>query len=153
MTLCVITVGTVTSPTLDQKELWQDQCPLGPEVNVRGLLLGHLAQRRRPRGVLFTGLDRRNRKKEVLPKYQGIGCFVPTLKLCLFATPWTAARRAPLPSTFSRSLLRFMSTESVMPSNHLTFSCPFLLSPSILPSIRVFSNESALFKNAMNHCL
>ena len=43
----------------------------------------------------------------------------------LFATPWTVARRAPLPSTFSRSLLRFMSIESVMPSNHLTFSCPF----------------------------
>ena len=62
----------------------------------------------------------------------------------LFATPWTAACQASLSSTVSRSLLKLMSIESVMPSNHLFLCCPLLLLPSIFPSIRVFSNESAL---------
>ena len=62
----------------------------------------------------------------------------------LFATPWTAVHQAPLSSTISRSLLKYMSIESVMPSNHLILCCPLLLWPSIFPSIRVFSNESAL---------
>ena len=62
----------------------------------------------------------------------------------LFATPWTAAHEASLSITNSWSLLKLMSTESVMPSNHLILCCPFLLLPSIFPSIRVFSNESAL---------
>ena len=60
----------------------------------------------------------------------------------LFATPWTAARQAPLFSTISRSLLKLMSIESVMPSNHLILYCPLLLLPSIFPSIRVFSSET-----------
>ena len=60
----------------------------------------------------------------------------------LFATPWTAARQASLSN--SRSLLRLMSIESVMPSNHLILCHPLLLLPSIFSSIRVFSNESAL---------
>ena len=60
------------------------------------------------------------------------------------ATPWTAARQASLSITISWSLLKLMSTKSVMPSNHLILSRPLLLLPSILPSIRVFSNESAL---------
>ena len=58
--------------------------------------------------------------------------------------PWTAARQAPLSSTVSQSLLRFMSIEPMMPSNHLILCCSFLLLPSVFPSIRVFSNESAL---------
>ena len=62
----------------------------------------------------------------------------------LFATPWTAARQASLSITNSRSLLKFMSIESVMPFNHLILCCSLLLSLSIFPSIRVFSNESAL---------
>ena len=62
----------------------------------------------------------------------------------LFATSWTAARQAPLSFTISWSLLRLMSIESVMPSNHLILCHPFLLLPSIFPSIRVFSNKSAL---------
>ena len=62
----------------------------------------------------------------------------------LFATPWTVARQASLSITNSRSLLKLMFIESVMPSNHLILCHPFLLSPSIFPSIRVFSNESAL---------
>ena len=61
-----------------------------------------------------------------------------------FATPWTAARQASLSFTISRSLIRLMSIESVMPSNHLILFCPRLLLPSIFPSTRVFSNGSAL---------
>ena len=62
----------------------------------------------------------------------------------LFATPWMAACQASLSIINARSLLKLMSIESVMPSNHLILSHPLLLPPSILPSIRVFSNESVL---------
>ena len=61
-----------------------------------------------------------------------------------FATPWTTAHQASLSITSSQSLLKLMSVESVMPSNHLILCCPLLLLPSVFPSIRVFSNESAL---------
>ena len=60
------------------------------------------------------------------------------------ATPWTAACQAYLSITNSQSLLKLMSIESVMPSSHLILCHPLLLLPSILPSIRVFSNESTL---------
>ena len=60
------------------------------------------------------------------------------------ATPWTAACQASLSITNSQSLLKLMSIESVMPSNHLILCHPLLLLPSIFPSIRVFSNESVL---------
>ena len=56
----------------------------------------------------------------------------------LFATTWTAARQASLPLTISRSLPKFMSTESVIPSSHLIVCCPLFLLPSIFPSISVF---------------
>ena len=59
-------------------------------------------------------------------------------------TPWTAAHQASLSITNSQSLLKLMSIELVMPSNHLILGHPLLLLPSIFPSIRVFSNESAL---------
>ena len=62
----------------------------------------------------------------------------------LFVTPWIAARQASLSITNSRSLLRLMSIESVMPSNHLIICHPLLFLPPIPPSIRVFSNESTL---------
>ena len=62
----------------------------------------------------------------------------------LFETPWTAARQASLSFTISQSLLKFMSIESVILSNHLILPCPLLFLPSIFPNIRVFSNESAL---------
>ena len=62
----------------------------------------------------------------------------------LFATPWTAAHQASLSITDSRSLLKLMSIESVMPSNHLILWHPLLLPPSISPNVRVFSNESLL---------
>ena len=60
------------------------------------------------------------------------------------ATPWTATRQPSLSITNSWNLLKLMSIESVMPSNHLTLRHPLLLLPSIFPSIRVFSNESVL---------
>ena len=73
-----------------------------------------------------------------------------TLLLCSHSvmsdsvTPWTAARQASLSFTISQSLLKLISIESVMPSNHLILCRPLLLLPSIFPSIRVFSNELAL---------
>ena len=62
----------------------------------------------------------------------------------LFATPWTVARQVSLSITNAWSLLKLMSIESVMPSNHLILCCPLLLLPSIFSSIRVFSNELAV---------
>ena len=62
----------------------------------------------------------------------------------LFATPWTAARQAFLSFTISQSLLKLVSIESVMPSNHLIFCRPLLLLPSTFPGIRVFSKRLAL---------
>ena len=63
----------------------------------------------------------------------------------LFVTPWTTARQASLSITNSRSLLKLMSIESVMPSSHLILCCPLLLLPSVFPSIRVFSFFFILF--------
>ena len=65
-------------------------------------------------------------------------------RVLLFATPWTAACQASLSITSSQSLPKLMSIKSVMPSNHLILCRPLLLLPLIFPSIRVFSNESAL---------
>ena len=65
-------------------------------------------------------------------------------RVWLFATPWTTGCQASLSFTISQSLLQLMHTESVMPSNHLILCRPLLLLPPIPPSIRVFSNESAL---------
>ena len=72
-------------------------------------------------------------------------CSVQSLRrVQLFVTPWTAACQASLSITISQSLLKLMSIELLMPSNHLILCCSCLLLPSIFPSIRVFSNESAL---------
>ena len=65
-------------------------------------------------------------------------------RVWLFATPWTAARQASLSITNSQSLLKLMFIELVMPSNQFILCHPLLLSPSVFPSIRVFSNESVL---------
>ena len=65
-------------------------------------------------------------------------------RVLLFETPWTAACQASLSITNSQSLLKLMSIKSVMPSGHLILCCPLLLLPTIAPSIRVFSSESAL---------
>ena len=74
----------------------------------------------------------------------GISSVQSLSRVRLFVTPWTAARQAFLSITNSRSLPKIMSIDSVMPSNHLIFWHLLLLPPSIFPSIRVFSNESAL---------
>ena len=66
-------------------------------------------------------------------------------RVWLFVTPWTAAHQAPLSFTISQSLLKFMSVELVMVHNYLIPCCRLLLLPSIFPSIKVFSNESALY--------
>ena len=92
----------------------------------------------------FTCVDGlpRQVKIEILPPF-----FVVVVRLLscvrLFEIQWTAARQASLSFTISWTLLKIMPIESVMPSNHLVLSCPLLL-PSIFPSIRVFSNESAV---------
>ena len=65
-------------------------------------------------------------------------------RVWLFAATWTAARQASLSITNTRSLLKLMSIDLVMPSNHLIICCPLLPPPSIFSSIRVFSNESVL---------
>ena len=75
---------------------------------------------------------------ELLVAVQSLSC------VCLFATPWTAARQASLSITIPRSLRKLLSIESVMPSNHLILCCPLLLLPSISSSIRVFSNDELL---------
>ena len=62
----------------------------------------------------------------------------------LFATPWTAAHQASLSITNSQSLLKLMSIESVMPSNHLILCRPLFLLPSVFPTIKVFSSELVL---------
>ena len=74
----------------------------------------------------------------LLSSVQSLSCFR------LFATPWTAALQASLSFTISQSLLKLMSIESVMPSNHLILCCPLLLLPSIFPNIRVSSSEVAV---------
>ena len=79
---------------------------------------------------------------------RGICIFDVVLSLSLvqlFATPWTAAHQASLSFTIALSLLKLMSIESMMVSDHLTLCCPLFLLPSIFPSIRVFSDESALY--------
>ena len=68
----------------------------------------------------------------------------------LFSTIWTAARQATLSDTISRSLLKLISVELMLPSVHLILCHPLLLLPSIFPSIRVFSNESALHIRWLN---
>ena len=73
------------------------------------------------------------------------------IRVCLFATPWTAACQASLSITNSQSLLKLMSIESVMLPNHLILCCPLLLLPSIVPSIRVFSNQSVLHIRGPNY--
>ena len=81
------------------------------------------------------------KRKEAITKISSVQSFSC---IWLFATPWTTARQASLSITNSRSLLKLISIESVMPSNHLILCRPLLLLPSVFPSIRVFSDESVL---------
>ena len=81
-------------------------------------------------------------KKNFSPK--SVSSVQPFSRVQLFVTPWTAACQASLSITNSQSLLKPMSIESIMTSNHFILCCPLLLPSSIFPNIRVFSNESAL---------
>ena len=84
------------------------------------------------------------RVKYVYQFSQSISSVQSLSRVQLFATPWTPAHQASLSITNSRSLHKLLSIELVMPSNHLILCAPFLLLPSIFPSIKVFSNESTL---------
>ena len=85
-----------------------------------------------------------SRKFEVNESFRS-GVVVQLLShVWLFATPWTAAHQASLSLSTSQSLFKLMSIELMTPSNHLILCFPLLLLPSLFPSIRVFSNESAL---------
>ena len=88
--------------------------------------------------------DRMGRNSQKQPSSQVDLQFQSLSRVQFFATPWTAAHQASLSVNNSQSLLKLMSIESVIPSNHLILSRPLLLPPSIFPSIRVFSIESVL---------
>ena len=81
---------------------------------------------------------------QLISVFSSISSVQSLSRVWLFVTPWTAACQAFLSITNPGSLLKLMSIESVMPSNHLILCRPLLLLPSIFPSIRVFSNESVL---------
>ena len=85
----------------------------------------------------FSGFCKKSTHTEISVVVQSLS------PVWLFAIPWTAALQASLSFTISLSLIKLMSIELVMPSNHLIHCCPLLFLPSIFPSIRVFSNESA----------
>ena len=87
-----------------------------------------------------TGHQERSRVRMISP----VVVVQSLSRVQLFATPWTAAHQVSPSITTSWSLLKLMSIESFMPSNHIILCCPLLLIPSIFPSIRVFSNETAL---------
>ena len=114
-------------------------------------LNGHVLCRQMSSGLAFT---KANTHAQVLMEgyhitfmfcYQYISSFQLLSCVQLVATPWTAARQASMSITNSRSLLKLMSIESMMPSNHLILCHSLLLPRSIFPSNRVFSNESVLW--------
>ena len=98
---------------------------------------------------IFTLCKLANTHKPIYTSVQfsSVALLCPTL-----CDPWTAACQASLSITNSQSLPKPMSIELVMPSNHLIFCCPLHLVPSILPSIKVFSNESALLIRWPTYC-
>ena len=99
------------------------------------------------RQILYHWATREAPPRDVRIKFEIFICNQSVRSLIcvhLFATPWTAACQASLSITNSKSLLKLMSIESVMPSNHVSFCHPLLLLPLIFLSIRVFSKESVL---------
>ena len=101
-------------------------------------ILGHHCRKRKEAGEKFLYFSIQSARRREGSKFSSLG------HVRLSVTPWTAACQASLSITHSRSLLKLLSTESVMPSNHLILCSPLVLLPSIFPSIRVFSNESVL---------
>ena len=125
-----------------------DQGAVSPALAGRALTPGPLGHQGSPTLVLFYLLSKHNHWTEFGMSFSYISYPSTSVRwlsrVQLFVTPWTAARQASLSITNSQSLLKLMSVESVMPSNHLILCHPLLLLPSIFPSIRVFSKESAL---------
>ena len=130
---------------------WED--PLGKGIATHSSILAwRIPWTEDPGGLQSMG-SKRVRYTERLTQQQS---FMPQLQLliCCFVqlpsgvqlsvTPWTVARQASLSFIISLSLLKLVSIESVMPSNHLIFCRPLLFLPSDFPGIRIFSNESAL---------
>ena len=104
----------------------------------------HLSYGKRTMEQYLQRRERRDANSRIFyPVFKLCCCYSVTKSCPTLMTPWTAACQAPLSSTISQSLLRFVSIESVVVSNHLIL-CHSLLLPSIFPNIRVFSNESAL---------
>ena len=125
---------------------------INPEYSLEGLMLnlklqyfGHLLGRADSleKTLMLGKIEGKRRRGRRLDGHQ-FSSVQSLSSVWLFATPWTAARQASLSISSSRSLLKLMSIELVMPSNHLILCHTFLLLPSIFPSIRVFSNESVL---------
>ena len=100
-----------------------------------------MLQRRKKRHYFHLSLPQSCSSR---PSLTTLCCYSVAKMYRLFVTPWAAAHQASLSFTISWSLLKLMSIESVIPSNHLVLCHPLLLLPSIFPGIRVFSNESAL---------
>ena len=126
----IVASGPITSWQIDWKtmETVMDFIFLGSKITVDGDCSHEIK-----RCLLFGRKTMTN-----LNSVQSLSC------VRLFATPWTVAHQASLSITNSWSLLKLMSIELVMPSNHLILCHPLLLLPSTFPSIRVFSNESVL---------
>ena len=126
----IMASGPITSWQIDWKtmETVMDFIFLGSKITVDGDCSHEIK-----RCLLFGRKTMTN-----LNSVQSLSC------VRLFATPWTVAHQASLSITNSWSLLKLMSIELVMPSNHLILCRPLLLLPSTFPSIRVFSNESVL---------
>ena len=120
----------------------QDCCSQGPWPWVRPLSTHTSA------GDSCTLIGKSSLNKLIYSQSVQFSCSV----MSDFATPWTASCLTSLSITSSQSLLKLMSIESVMPSNHLILCRPLLLPPSIFPSIRVFSNESVLHTRWPRYC-
>ena len=139
-----IATTKVKSRTLPTNTQMPTMCPDHisslPELATRFVVIQLLSQICSPHETPRTTAHRLLRLLHYLP----VTVVQSLSRVLLFATPWTAECQASLSLTISRSLLKLMSIELVMPSNHLILCRPLLFLPSIFPSVRVFSNELAL---------
>ena len=127
-------------PTMRETQVWSlgQEDPLEKEMATHSSILAwKVPWMEEPGRLQSLGLQRVGRD-------WATSLSLSVTKSCLTVTPWTAAPQASLSYTISLSLLKLMSIESVMPSNHLVLWCLRLLLPSVFPSIRVLSKESAL---------